>query len=165
MPKNLDITVPDLTGTLALVTGATDGVGFEIAARLARAGGEVIIPARNLEKGEGAAARIRERTPGALVQVRALDLASLGSVAAFADLLIVEGRPIGILINNAGVMTPPTRQLTTDGFELQFATNHLGHFALVARLMPLLCAGRAHITSQVSVAANEGAINWDDLGW
>jgi NAD(P)-dependent dehydrogenase (short-subunit alcohol dehydrogenase family) len=84
---------------------------------------------------------------------------------AFADQLIAEGRPIGILINNAGVMTPPTRQLTTDGFELQFATNHLGHFALVARLMPLLRAGRAHITSQVSVAANEGAINWDDLGW
>ena len=112
MPKNLDITVPDLTGTLALVTGASDGVGFEIAARLARAGAEVIIPARNLEKGEGAAARIRERTPGALIQVRALDLASLESVAAFADLLIAEGRPIDILINNAGVMTPPTRQLT-----------------------------------------------------
>ena len=165
MPKNLDITVPDLTGTVALVTGATDGVGFEIAARLARAGAEVIMPARNLKKGESAAARIQERTPNALIQVRALDLASLESVAAFADQLIAEGRPIGILINNAGVMTPPTRQLTTDGFEVQFATNHLGHFALVARLMPILRAGGAHITSQVSVAANEGAINWDDLGW
>jgi len=165
MPKNLDITVPDLTGTLALVTGATDGVGFEIAARLARAGAELIMPARSLEKGESAAARIRERTPGALLQVRALDLASLESVAAFAGELVSEGRPIGTLINNAGVMTPPTRQVTTDGFELQFATNHLGHFALVARLMPVLRAGRAHVTSQVSIAANEGAINWDDLGW
>lgn len=165
MPKNLDITVPDLTGTLALVTGATDGVGFEIAARLARAGAEVILPARNLDKGERAAARIHARTPGARIQVHALDLASLDSVAAFADRLLAEGRPIGILINNAGVMTPPTRQLSADGYELQFATNHLGHFALVARLMPLLRSGRARVTSQVSIAANEGAINWDDLGW
>ena len=85
MPKNLDITVPDLTGTLALVTGATDGVGFEIAARLARAGAEVIMPARNLKKGESAAARIQERTPNALIQVRALDLASLESVETSSE--------------------------------------------------------------------------------
>ena len=76
-----------------------------------------------------------------------------------------QGRPIDIQINNAGVMSPPTRRLTDDGFELQFATNHLGHFALVARLLPLLSAGRAHVTSQVSIAADQGAINWDDLTW
>ena len=79
----------------------------------------------------------------------------------FADALLAEGRPIDILINNAGVMSPPTRQLTDDGFELQFATNHLGHFALVARLLPLLRAGRAHVTSQVSIAAEPGR---DQLG-
>jgi NAD(P)-dependent dehydrogenase (short-subunit alcohol dehydrogenase family) len=123
------------------------------------------MPARSLEKGEHAAARIRERTPDALIEVRSLDLASLASVAEFAERLNAEGRPIGILINNAGVMTPPSRQVTVDGFELQLATNHLGHFALVGGLMPLLRAGRAHVTSQVSVAANEGAINWEDLDW
>ena len=165
MPKTLDIIVPDLTGTLAIVTGATDGVGFEIAARLARAGAEIVMPARTLEKGDAAVARIRARTPGARIQVRPLDLASLGSVATFADELIAEGRPVGILINNAGVMSPPTRQLSADGFELQFATNHLGHFALVGRVMPLLAAGHARVVSQVSIAANEGAIHWDDLSW
>ncbi len=73
--------------------------------------------------------------------------------------------PIDILIANAGVMNPPTRQLSADGFELQLATNHLGHFALVARLLPLLREGRAHVTSQVSIAADQGAVNWDDLNW
>ena len=165
MPKNHDITVPDLTRKLAVVTGASDGVGFEIAARLARSGAEIVMPVRNLAKGDAAAARIRERTPDAVIQVRSMDLASLHSVAAFADELLAAGRPIDILINNAGLMTPPTRQTTTDGFELQFGTNHLGHFALVTRVLPLLAAGGAHVTSQVSVAANQGAINWDDLAW
>ncbi len=165
MPKSLDIPVPDLTGSLALVTGASDGVGFEIAARLARSGAEIIMPVRNLQKGEGAATRIRARTPGAGIRVHALDLSSLGSVTSFADEVLAEGRPIDIQINNAGVMSPPTRQLTDDGFELQFGTNHLGHFALTARLLPLLQAGRAHVTSQVSIAADQGAINWDDLSW
>ena len=165
MPKSLDIPVPDLSGRLALVTGASDGVGFEIAARLARAGAEIAMPVRSIEKGERAAARIRERTPDAGIRVDALDLASLASIASFADGLIAQGRPIDIMINNAGVMTPPTRRLTDDGFELQFATNHLGHFALVARLLPLLKAGSAHVTSQVSIAADHGAINWDDLSW
>jgi len=165
MPPTIDIPVPDLTGTLAIVTGATDGVGLEIAARLARAGAEIVMPARTLEKGDAAAARIREGAPGARVHVHPLDLASLGSVAGFADELSAAGRPIDILINNAGIMSPPMRQLSADGFELQLATNHLGHFALVGRLLPLLIAGRARIVSQVSIAANEGAVNWDDLSW
>ncbi|MGC5222684.1 SDR family oxidoreductase [Micromonospora sp. DT81.3] len=165
MPKTLDIPVPDLTGRLALVTGASDGVGFEIAARLARAGADILMPVRNPEKGEAAAARIRERTPGAGIRIRPLDLSSLESVASLADQLLAEGRAIDIQINNAGVMTPPTRRSTDDGFELQFATNHLGHFALVARLLPLLTAGNARVTSQVSLAADQGAINWDDLSW
>jgi NAD(P)-dependent dehydrogenase (short-subunit alcohol dehydrogenase family) len=99
------------------------------------------------------------------VSLRELDLSSLQSVAALGETLRQEDRPIHILVNNAGVMTPPNRQTTADGFELQFGTNHLGHFALVARLLPLLRAGRARITSQISVAANQGAINWQDLNW
>jgi NAD(P)-dependent dehydrogenase (short-subunit alcohol dehydrogenase family) len=165
MPKPIDIAIPDLTGRLALVTGASDGIGLEIAARLARSGAEIIMPVRNARKGEDAAARIRERTPGARTTVRTLDLSSLESVVSLSDDLLAEGRPIDMHINNAGVMSPPARRLTADGFELQFATNHLGHFALVARLLPLLKAGHAHVTSQVSIAADQGAVNWDDLSW
>ena len=165
MPKTLDIAVPDLTAKRALVTGASDGVRFEIAARLARAGAGILMPVRNAEKGEAAAALIRERTPDAVIRVLPLDLSSLDSVSTLAEQLVGEGRPIDILIANAGVMNPPTRQLSADAFELQLATNHLGHFALVARLLPLLREGRARVTSQVSIAADQGAVNWDDLDW
>jgi NAD(P)-dependent dehydrogenase (short-subunit alcohol dehydrogenase family) len=158
-----DITVPDLSGKHALVTGASDGVGLALAGRLAAAGAEVIMPVRNRRKGEAAIARIREETPGAKLSLRDLDLSSLDSVAALGELLNREGRPIHILINNAGVMTPPSRSLTDDGWELQLGTNHLGHFALVAHLLPLLSAGRARVTSQISIAANSGRIDWDDL--
>lgn len=165
MPKTIDIPVRDLSGTRALVTGASDGVGLQIAVRLAQAGAEIILPVRNPVKGEAAAQRIRTAVPAAKLDVRSLDLASLASVSELADSLLAEGRPIGIQVNNAGVMNPPSRQLTVDGFELQFATNHLGHFALTARLLPLLSAGRAHVTNQVSVAANQYAVNWDDINW
>jgi NAD(P)-dependent dehydrogenase (short-subunit alcohol dehydrogenase family) len=165
MPRIIDITVPDLTGKLALVTGASDGIGLNIAARLARAGAEVLMPVRNTEKGDAAARHILEQTPGAALSVHTLDLASLASVSALTDGLLSAGRPIDILINNAGLMTPPSRQVSADGFELQFATNHLGHFALTAQLLPLLRAGNAHVTSQVSLSANQHAINWDDPNW
>ncbi|WP_405059979.1 SDR family oxidoreductase [Kribbella sp. NBC_01505] len=165
MARHVDIAVPDLTGKLALVTGASDGIGFNIAARLAGAGAEVMMPVRNEAKGEAAAQRIRQARPGAKVSVRSLDLSSLGSVGALADQLQGEGRPINILINNAGVMTPPTRQVTKDGLELQFQTNHLGHFALTAQLLPLLRAGKAHVTTQVALSANQNGINWDDPNW
>jgi NAD(P)-dependent dehydrogenase (short-subunit alcohol dehydrogenase family) len=166
MPRPpIDITVPDLTGKLALVTGASDGIGINIAARLARAGAEVLMPVRNQTKGEAAAQRIREKIPGAELRVLALDLSSLNSGADLADRLLREGRAISILINNAGLMNPPTRQLTKDGFELQFETNHLGHFALTARLLPLLREAKAHVTTQTALSANQNAINWDDLQW
>ncbi|MFE0593913.1 SDR family oxidoreductase [Micromonospora echinospora] len=166
MPRTpIDITVPDLSGKRAVVTGASDGMGLGIAARLAAAGAEVILPVRNPRKGEAAMSTIRRATPGANVSLRSLDLSSLESVAALGDALREEGHPIHILINNAGVMRPPNRQTTADGFELQLGTNHLGHFALVARLLPLLRAGRARVTSQVSIAARRGRINWDDLNW
>jgi NAD(P)-dependent dehydrogenase (short-subunit alcohol dehydrogenase family) len=166
MPRTRpDITVPDLSGKRVVVTGASDGVGLGLARRLAAAGAELVMPVRNPRKGKAAIATIRRQVPSADVSLRALDLSSLGSVAALADTLRGEGRPIHILINNAGVMTPPDRQTTADGFELQFGTNHLGHVALVAHLMPLLRAGRARVTSQISVAARGGSINWDDLNW
>jgi NAD(P)-dependent dehydrogenase (short-subunit alcohol dehydrogenase family) len=166
MPRTRpDITVPDLSGQRAVVTGGSDGVGLRIAARLAAAGAEVVLPVRNRDKGAAAVNFIRQRTPEATPSVRDLDLSSLESVAALGAELRADDRPIHILINNAGVMTPPTRQTTADGFELQFGTNHLGHFALVAHLLPLLRAGRARVVSQISVAANQGAINWSDLNW
>ncbi|MEU1952760.1 SDR family oxidoreductase [Nocardia rhamnosiphila] len=166
MPRTRpDITVPDLSGKLAVVTGASDGVGLALTTRLAAAGAEVVMPVRNRRKGEAAIAKIERRHPEAAVSLRDLDLSSLDSVAALGDTLRGENRPIHILVDNAGVMTPPDRQTTTDGFELQFGSNHLGHFALVAHLLPLLRAGRARVTSQISVAANENAINWDDLNW
>ncbi|MGW3192144.1 SDR family oxidoreductase [Streptomyces ardesiacus] len=166
MPRtDFDITVPDLSGTRAVVTGASDGIGLGIATRLAAAGAEVLLPVRNPRKGEAALDAVRARVPGAAVSSRALDLSSLASVAALGRTLLDEDRPIHLLVNNAGVMTPPARQTTADGFELQFGTNHLGHFALVAHLLPLLRAGRARVTSQLSVAANRHAVNWGDLNW
>jgi NAD(P)-dependent dehydrogenase (short-subunit alcohol dehydrogenase family) len=165
MPRTPDIRIPDLNGKLAIVTGASDGIGQVIATRLAHAGADVVMPVRTPAKGEKAAAQIRSQAPGADVSTRLLDLASLDSVAALVDTLTTEGRPIDILINNAGVMTPPNRQSTKDGFELQFGTNHLGHFALTLGLLPLLREGGARVTHQTSVAARNGGINWGDLNW
>lgn len=166
MPRTpIDITVPDLHGKRAVVTGASDGIGLGLATRLAAAGAEVVLPVRNPRKGAAALATIREAVPDADVSLRELDLSSLASVAALGRTLRDEDRPIHILINNAGVMTPPDRQSTADGFELQFGTNHLGHVALVGQLLPLLRAGRARVTSQISIAANQYSINWDDLNW
>ncbi|MGW0179865.1 SDR family oxidoreductase [Nocardia sp. NPDC003345] len=165
MARDMDIAIPGLSGKLAVVTGASDGIGFVIARRLVEAGAEVIMPVRNADKGEKAAGRLRDLVPGATVTTRPLDLSSLGSVTALADRLGSENRPIDILVNNAGVMTPPDRQITTDGFELQFGTNHLGHFALTRGLLPLLRRGGARVTHQTSIAARSGVINWDDPDW
>lgn len=163
--RTFDIEIPSLTGRRAVITGGSDGIGLRIATRLARAGAEVVLPVRNPQKGESAASAIRAAAPNASVRTTPLDLSSLDSVAAFGETMRAAGEPVHLLINNAGVMTPPDRQTTADGFEVQFGTNHLGRFALVAHLLPLLRAGRARVTSQVSIAANQGAINWDDLNW
>jgi len=161
----IDIPVPDLSGKRVVLTGGSDGIGLVLARRLAAAGADLVLPVRNRGKGEAATAEIRARFPRASTTLHALDLSSLESVASFAGALITEGRPIDVLINNAGVMTPPERRTTVDGHELQLGTTHLGHFALVARLLPLLRAGRARVTSQLSLAANSNAIHWDDLNW
>lgn len=166
MPRQkIDITLPDLTGKRALVTGASDGMGLIMARRLAAAGAELVLPVRNRAKGERAVATIRAAVPQAAVSLHDLDLSSFDSVARLGETLIAEGDPIHILINNAGVMTPPDRQTTADGFELQFGTNHLGHFALVGHLLPVLRAGNARVTSQISIAAASGEVNWNDLDW
>lgn len=157
------IPLPDLTDRRALVTGASDGIGLRIATRLAEAGAEVILPVRNSEKGQRAIGALRAIVPSARVTTRDLDLSSLSSVNALARDLRAEGAPLHLMINNAGVMTPPTRRTTVDGFELQFGTNHLGHAALILGVLPLLKEGRARVTSQVSVAARRGAIDFDDL--
>ena len=166
MPRRRhDITVPDLSGQRVVLTGGSAGIGLGIASRLAAAGADLVLPVRNQTKAEAAAAAIRSSSPHARVTLLPLDLSSLSSVAALGDTLRAEGRPIDVLINNAGVMTPPQRRTTADGFELQLGSNHLGHVALVAELMPLLRAGRARVTSQISIAARWNEMHWDDLNW
>jgi NAD(P)-dependent dehydrogenase (short-subunit alcohol dehydrogenase family) len=159
------LTIPDLSAKRAVVTGGSDGIGLHIASRLGAAGAEVILPVRNPAKGETAIATIRAAHPDADVSLRELDLSSLASVADLGKQLVDEDRPIHLLIGNAGVMTPPERQETADGFELQLGTNHLGHVALVGHLLPLLRAGQARVVSQISVAAARGSIRWEDLQW
>ena len=155
--------IPSQAGKLVVVTGASDGLGLQIATRLAVAGAELVLPVRNPAKGAAAVERIRATAPRAMVTTTELDLASLESVRALGDKLLADGRPVDILINNAGVMTPPTRHETQDGFELQFGTNFLGHFALTARIFPLLTQGSARVTTLSALAARSGAIQWDDL--
>jgi len=155
--------IPDQTGRRMIVTGATGGTGYETALELARKGAEVIVAARNPAKGEEAIARIRAAGPTAKARFELLDLASQASVAAFADRFLAEGQPIHGLINNAGVMMLPRREVTEDGFEMQLATNYLGHFALTARLLPLLKAGRARVVQLSSIAHRRGRIAFDDL--
>jgi NAD(P)-dependent dehydrogenase (short-subunit alcohol dehydrogenase family) len=155
--------IPDQTGKLAIVTGSTGGTGYETALELARKGAEVIIAARNPATGEDAIRRIRRTVAGASVRFETLDLASQASVTAFADRILAEGRPVHILVNNAGVMALPKREVTVDGFEMQFATNYLGHFALTARLLPLLKAGHARVVQLSSIAHRRGRIQFDDL--
>lgn len=157
-----NVTVPDLTGRLAIVTGGSDGIGLGLAGRLAERGAEVMLPVRNLAKGRSAVDRITAAVPDARLHLKQLDLSSLQSVADFAAELVAEERPVSVLVNNAGVMYPPERKETVDGFELQWGTNHLGHFALTAGLLPLLRAGSARVTTQSSVSARTGAINWAD---
>jgi NAD(P)-dependent dehydrogenase (short-subunit alcohol dehydrogenase family) len=155
--------IPDLSGRLAIVTGATGGLGLETALVLAGKGAEVVLAARNPDKGAEAERLIRSRHPNAAVRFDLLDLASLASVQAFAERHLATGRPIDILIDNAGVMALPTRQTTVDGFEMQFGTNYLSHFALVGRLLPLLIGAKARVVQLSSVAHRTGRIRLDDL--
>ncbi|MFZ0142302.1 MAG: oxidoreductase [Aeromicrobium sp.] len=153
--------IPDQSGRTAVVTGANSGLGLVTTRELARAGATVLMACRNLDKGAAAADRIRASVPNAQVQVVELDLSSLDSVRQFADALDVD--ELDLLVNNAGIMWVP-QQRSADGFELQFGTNHLGHFALTGRLLARL--NRAPAPRVVTLSSNEhrrGHLHFDDL--
>ncbi|GAA2802085.1 oxidoreductase [Crossiella cryophila] len=154
MPKKNPTTwpVPTQHGRRALVTGANSGIGLETARALATAGATVILAGRDHTKLTTAAADIRTTTPNAKLQLLPLDLANLASIKDAAADLLTQGRPLDLLINNAGVMAVPDRRRTHDGFELTFGTNHLGHFALTGRLLPLLLAAPKPRVVTVSAA-------------
>ncbi len=155
--------IPNQSGRSAIVTG-TGGLGYETALELARAGGEVIIAGRNPHKGAEAVAKIVAAVPAANIRFEQLDLADLASVSAFAARISRQRDSLDLLVNNAGVMVPPKRQETSDGFELQLGTNYLGHFALTAQLMPLLRKGKQpRVVTLSSIAARTGAIDLADL--
>jgi len=156
--------VPGQHGRLAVVTGANTGLGFETAQVLAARGASVVLAVRDTEKGKRAAARIAGTTPGADVTVQHLDLTSLDSIRAAAGELRAQHPAIDLLINNAGVMFPP-KQTTGDGFELQFGTNHLGHFALTGLLLEqmLPVPGSRVVTVSSQAARIRARINFDDL--
>jgi NAD(P)-dependent dehydrogenase (short-subunit alcohol dehydrogenase family) len=145
--------IPSLAGTTAVVTGANSGIGWHTAAELARHGADVTLAVRSPDKGEAAAAQIREGAAGT-VRVARLDLGSLASVQQFAE---AWDGPLGLLVNNAGLMSPPRYRETADGHELQFGTNHLGHFALTGRLLPaLLAAPASRVVTVSSIAHHQG---------
>ncbi|SFX27701.1 NAD(P)-dependent dehydrogenase, short-chain alcohol dehydrogenase family [Pseudomonas sp. NFACC49-2] len=156
--------MPSQDGRIILVTGGTSGMGYEDALALARAGAEVIIAARNPERGAEAIARIRQAVPDARVQFESVDLANLSSVRELAQKLNQRLPRLDVLINNAAIMAPPERGTSVDGFEMQLATNYLGHFALTGLLVPLLRQSQdARVVSLSSIAAGRGAMNFDDL--
>jgi NAD(P)-dependent dehydrogenase (short-subunit alcohol dehydrogenase family) len=162
-PKWTASSIPSQQGRSAIVTG-TGGLGYETALELAKNGAEVILAGRNAAKGAESITKIRSSVPLADIRFEELDLASLASVQAFGERMNKERHSLELLINNAGVMTPPTRKVTKDGFELQFGTNYLGHFALTAHLMPLLRkAEKPRVISLGSVAHRAGSIHFDDL--
>jgi NAD(P)-dependent dehydrogenase (short-subunit alcohol dehydrogenase family) len=153
--------IPDQSGRVAVVTGANSGLGKVTATELARAHATIVIAARSTTKADEAAAAIRAEVPGAQIEVERLDLADLSSVRGFADRF--AGERLDLLINNAGVMAPP-RHETVDGFESQFATNHLGHFALTGLLIgQLLAAPAPRVVTLSSGAHRIGRMRWDDL--
>ena len=158
--------VPDQSGKRAVVTGANSGTGKEAAKRLAASGAHVVMAVRTIAKGEAAREEILAAHPDASLEVRRVDLADLATVRAFAEGLTADGVPLDLLVNNAGVMTPPTRMTTADGFELQLGSNYLGPFALTMRLLPLLLtAPSPRVVTMSSGTANFGRIHFDDLQW
>ncbi len=155
--------IADQAGKVIVITGANSGLGLESARMLAAHGATVVMACRNTDKGEEAAKAIRATAPSARLEVMALDVSSLASVATFAAALAQRHSRVDVLLNNAGVMALPYRK-TVDGFELQLGTNHLGQFALTARLLPLLEAGpAARVVAVSSIAHRMGAIRFDDL--
>jgi len=156
--------IPSQAGKTALITGANSGIGYQAALELARHGAHVLLGCRNEAKGQAALERLRREAPGASAEVVQLDMASLASIRAFAAAFLGRGIALDLLINNAGVMALPKRELTEDGFERQFGTNHLGHFALTGLLLPALLAAPApRVVTVASLAHRTGKIEFDNL--
>jgi NAD(P)-dependent dehydrogenase (short-subunit alcohol dehydrogenase family) len=157
--------IPPQRGKLAVVTGATGGLGYQTALGLALAEAEVVLTGRNDAKGREAISKIRRQFPDARISFEALDLANLASVADFAQRFATAHSSLDLLINNAGVMALPTRQITADGFEMQFGTNYLGHYALTAQLLPMLrsAAHQPRVVNLSSIAHRTGFIDFSDL--
>lgn len=161
--------MPEQAGRHAIITGANSGIGFHAALELARHGAAIVIASRDQARGEAAVARIRSEVPGATVDFSLLDLASLASVRGFAERELARGIALDLLINNAGVMAPPKRLETKDGFELQFGTNVLGHFALTGLLLPALeqaasaGAQAPRVVMIASIAHKRGTLHFSDL--
>ncbi len=157
--------VPSQKGRYAVVTGANSGLGFHIAQTLSARGAKVIMACRNLDKGMVARRRIEESGPPVSPEVRELDLGDLSSVKGFADGISRSYPVVDLLINNAGLMAIPYHR-TADGFEMQFGVNHLGHFALTARLLPLIReAGEGRVVNVSSAAHRLGRIRYEDIHW
>ncbi len=157
--------IPDLTGKIVLITGANSGLGLESTRALSAKGAHVIMACRNADKAQSAVADIREGVPSAALDVMSLDLSSLASVRSFASAVLSKYKRIDVLLNNAGLMAVPYAK-TADGFEMQFGTNHLGHFALTGLLFErLLATPGARVVNVASQAHKAGKMRWDDLAW
>jgi NAD(P)-dependent dehydrogenase (short-subunit alcohol dehydrogenase family) len=156
--------IPSQAGKTALITGANSGIGYQAAVELARHGAHVLLGCRNAAKGAAALAKLLAEVPGASAEVVSLDVASLASIREFAAAFAARGVKLDLLINNAGVMALPNRELTADGFERQMGTNHFGHFALTGLLMPqLLSAPAPRVITVASLAHRNGKIDFDNL--
>jgi NAD(P)-dependent dehydrogenase (short-subunit alcohol dehydrogenase family) len=157
--------VPDQSGRIAVITGANSGLGYDTAAVLADKGAHVVLAVRNLDKGAEAVDRIKAASPNAVVALQQLDLSSLDSIRTAADELRAAHPRIDLLINNAGVMYVPKRETTKDGFEMQFGTNHLGHFALTGQLLDNLLPVEGSRVVTVSSFGHKilARIHFDDL--
>ena len=156
--------MPSQAGKLALVTGANSGIGYHTALELARKGASVILACRNPKKGEDALKRLRTAAPGAKAELVSLDLSDLKSVRAFGSAFADRDVALDLLVNNAGIMAPLTRKTSPDGFEIQLATNHLGHFLLTSLLLPSLRRAPApRVVTVASIAHRRGKIKFDDL--
>lgn len=154
--------MPDLAGKTAIVTGGNSGIGYNTALELARKGATVVIATRDKARGEAAANRIRSVHAAAKVETGVLDLSDLSSVKAFSKRFLAGHPVLDILVNNAGVMSLPKREITRDGFEMQVGINHLGHFALTARMLPALMASKGARVVTVSSMAAKSPVNIDD---
>lgn len=158
--------IPPQGGKLALITGANSGIGYQAALQLARAKCSVILGCRDLVKADAARRRILSAVPAAHAETLVLDLASLDSVRAAAEKFLATGQRLDLLINNAGILALPVRRVSREGFELQLATNHLGHFALTGLLLPaLVAAPAARVVTVSSIAHRGGTMDFADLQW